>query len=83
MKSIFEICNNDSVLVQVVAFSDINDQFNHYLEILDRIGYIEKFIPSLSNSPDGRIWRVVPNRKWYTKDNTTSSQEVVLFHKIS
>ncbi|MGH9959926.1 MAG: hypothetical protein ACREBC_22855 [Pyrinomonadaceae bacterium] len=37
----------------------------------------------LSNSDDGRLWRTVPNRKWYADQRGPggAGKEVVLFHR--
>ena len=37
------------------------------------------------DSKTERIWRNVPNRKWYAqqKGATQSSKEVILFHKLA
>lgn len=47
-------------------------------------GFTEISFPELANGRDGRVWRSVPNRKWYADKigATAGSKEVVLFHKI-
>jgi hypothetical protein len=64
-----------------VSFSEKENQFDKYLELLNDVGFQEKKIIELATSSDGRLWRDIPNRKWYTEKGTTSSQEVVLFHE--
>jgi DNA modification methylase len=82
-KSISKLLDNESLVVQMVAFSDPSWQLPKYLRSLNMAGLREVFIYKLSNKTDGRVWRTVPNRKWYAnqKGVTPSSKEVVLFHK--
>lgn len=85
LDSVAAVCDRNTTLVQVVAFSDPDWQLPRYLSVADDAGFQEHFL-SMSNdskSPE-RLWRTVPNRKWYAhqKGHTTGSQEVVLFHKL-
>ena len=43
----------------------------------------EMFLSSLRGERDGRLWRSVPNRRWYSdqRGETPGSQEVVLIHR--
>jgi hypothetical protein len=68
-----------------VAFSDPFWQLPAYLEMMERCGFAEQFFPDMVNTDDRRIWRGVPNRKWYAdkKGSTDSSKEVVLFHRLA
>ena len=83
-RSLANIADRQTTLVQMIAFSDPSWQLPLYLEVLQEAGFCEQIIPSLANSKDGRLWRDVPNRKWHAnyKGNTPSSKEVVLFHKL-
>jgi len=82
--SIAKIADENTVLVQIVAFSDPDDQLERYASMMKEAGFSEQKIPELANAPDGRVWRSVPGRKWYAsqRGTTTSSSEVVLFHTI-
>jgi hypothetical protein len=82
--SISKLLDNDSVVVQMIAFSDPLWQLPKYLDSLAKAGLKEMFMSEISNNADDRIWRTVPNRKWYAdqKGLTPSSNEVVLFHKL-
>jgi hypothetical protein len=80
-QTFYELSDKDTVFVQVVSFSEKENQFDKYLELLNDVGFQEKKIIELATSSDGRLWRDIPNRKWYTEKGTTSSQEVVLFHE--
>src|SRR5690606_15297597 len=84
--SIASLCDENTTIVQVVAFSEPEWQLPRYLSVADDAGLQEFFLPALSLRPDSemRLWREVPNRKWYAsqKGRTGGSKEVVLFHKL-
>lgn len=83
--SMARIANDDTLLVQMVAFSDPSWQFSKFLQVMEQAGFCEVKISGLANSIDGRLWRCVPNRKWYAdhKGEIPSSKEVVLFHHLA
>ncbi|HWA70117.1 MAG TPA: DNA methyltransferase [Rhizomicrobium sp.] len=84
LTSTVALCDSAATVVQVVAFSEPEWQLEKYLQIARNAGLVERFLP-LAGSPDGRLWREVPNRRWYAdqRGETNGSQEVVLFHHIS
>ncbi|HXI84833.1 MAG TPA: DNA methyltransferase [Verrucomicrobiae bacterium] len=84
-KSVARVASQKTLVVQMVAFSDPTWQLPMYLRTMESVGFTEKRIPELANSDDGRLWRSVPNRKWYAnrKGTIASSKEVVLFHKLA
>lgn len=73
----------DAKVVQLIAFSDINDQLPRYLKAMDQAGFREVDIDLSNQSPNNRVWRQVPLRKWYAavKGNTSSSRELLLVHR--
>ena len=77
-ESISKVCDNNTVVAQIIAFSNIEWQLPKYLETMNEAGFEEIIMD------EERIWRDVPNRKWYANYNkqSTSSKEVVLFHKL-
>lgn len=81
--SVVGICNSDTIFVQMVAFSNPPRQLQRYLETMESAGLVEMQLPLLSGIGDGRLWRNVPNRRWYAhqKGDTSGSQEVVLLHR--
>lgn len=83
MSSISAIANEHTVVAQMVAFSDPSWQLEKYLETMEAAGLQETFLPSLADKHDGRLWRSVPRRRWYSdqRGETPGSQEVVLFHQ--
>ncbi len=82
--SLAHISNKDTILVQLIAFSDNSWQLDTYLSAMEYSGFKELRFKSLANSDDGRLWRSVPNRKWYASklSNSDSSKEVILFHQL-
>ncbi|MGI8785481.1 MAG: hypothetical protein ACR2L2_17755 [Acidobacteriota bacterium] len=83
--SLARIADGHSLFVQMVAFSDASWQLPKYLETMRSAGLAELRMPQLANSKDGRLWRTVPNRRWYADQRGPggASREVVLFHRRS
>jgi hypothetical protein len=89
LKSVFssirDLLDGESVVVQLVAFSDPSWQLPEYLRTMKDAGYREL---EADCSPDkktrGRIWRSVPGRKWYANNrgDIGPSKEVLLVHKL-
>lgn len=85
MESLVAVCSHETTIVQMVAFQDVSWQLPRYLETLKAAGLEEILLPSLSKCLDGRLWRSVPNRRWYSdqRGDTPGSKEVVLIHRKS
>lgn len=83
LASVAALCSPNTMIVQVVAFSEPSWQLPRYLSVADDVGLAECFLPRLVEEPDGRLWRTVPNRKWYAgqRGETNGSKEVLLFHQ--
>jgi hypothetical protein len=87
MKSAFEsiakIIAPSTTMVQVVAFAEPH-WLPEYMSMMDKAGFEEIPAPGQVDSEDGRVWREVPNRKWYASQRGTihASREVVLFHRL-
>ena len=80
LDSVAAVCDHETTVVQVVAFSNPELQLPRYLSVADDAGFEEHYLaPGVD-----RLWRNVPNRKWYAsqKGHTSGSQEVVLFHRL-
>ena len=82
--SIARIADTRTLIVQMVAFSEPRWQLPAYLEAMASAGLTEARPTSLANAKDGRLWRRVPNRKWYAdqRGHGGASKEVVLFHRL-
>jgi len=82
-KSIHSAIADDGIVVQLVGFSDAKKFLPKYLEMMTQAGYEE--IPLVTDKLNRikRIWRNVPNRKWYfrTQDKAPTSKEVLLVHR--
>lgn len=76
-----QFINPNALVIQLVAFSEPNNQIPSFLMSMHSAGYKE--ITPLKYSGLRRPIREVPNRKWYTysADNNSASQEVLFFHK--
>jgi hypothetical protein len=81
--SVSRMCSSETLVVQMVAFAQPSWQLPEYLRAMELAGFSETTVENLANRPDNRIWRRVPNRKWYAdqRGHSNSSSEVVLFHK--
>jgi molybdenum cofactor biosynthesis enzyme MoaA len=77
------ICDEKTIVVQMVAFSEPGTQLPRYLAAMNEAGLREVRISTAALGDSERIWRRVPNRKWYAEQrgNTASGSEVVLFHR--
>lgn len=84
-RSVAALCTKDTIIVQVMAFSEPAWQLPRYLSVADDAGLEELFLPNLKGKDDGRLWRFIPNRKWHAnyKGKTNGSHEVVLFHRLA
>lgn len=86
LASVAQVCDEETIVVQVVAFSDPRRQLPRYLEVNAAAGFEEMPAPRVkSRKRDGRLWRAIPNRKWHADQLgcIPASQEVVLFHRLA
>ena len=81
-EAIAKVCNASTVIVQMVAFSQPEWQLPKYLEAMSAAGLEEL---QDGSREEKRLWRDVPNRKWYAQfqPNQSSSRELVLIHKLA
>src|SRR5439155_16238007 len=89
-RSLALICDKRTLVVQMVAFADPIRQLPRYLEMLDSAGYKEVYVAEIpakgsALKTEERLWRQVPNRKWYASQRGPigASKEVVLFHRVA
>ena len=78
---IHRLLDRNAVVVQLIAFSNIEDQLPRYLQAMKEAGY-EELECGFANTGPTRVWRQVPLRKWYAtlKGHTSSSRELLLMH---
>lgn len=83
MSSVAALADERTVIVQMVSFANPSWQLHRYLETMEEAGLCEVFLPTLRGEADGRLWRFVPNRRWYSdqRGETPGSREVVLIHR--
>jgi len=81
--SLSQVADENTLIAQLIAFSDPEWQLPRYIDVLNNVGLKEIKLPQLANSQDLRLWREVPNRKWYAHQERSiaTSKEVVLFHR--
>ena len=79
--SVAAIANPNTLVVQMVAFSEAAAQLPRYLQVMDRCGLVEHRPWQLATD-DHRLWRNIPNRKWHTHraSEFPGAREVVLIH---
>ena len=70
---------DDAVVAQLIGFADVRAQLPRYLEAMKKAGF-QEWSPAFFEQ---RLWRKVPNRKWYAKLQRASdaSWELLLFHR--
>jgi DNA methylase len=83
MSSVAALADAETVVVQMLAFSEASWQLPQYLECMRAAGLTEVFLPILKGESGGRLWRSVPGRRWYSEQRGTTpgSKEVVLLHR--
>jgi len=75
--SVRQLVSRGTPLVQMVAFAHPERQLVPYLDMLNAAGWNEMN----TSGADGRLWRTVPGRKWYTSlVKSRANRELVLFH---
>lgn len=77
LQAVRRVMRTGGYIVQLVAFNRPSDQLPRYLANMEVAGFAEMKFDS------GRIWRQVPQRKWYAAQigRTDSANEVVLIHR--
>jgi hypothetical protein len=83
MRSVAAIADRNTVVLQLLAFSDAQWQLPRYLQAMEEAGLTEFYLPQLQGRNDGRLWRTVPGRRWYSdqRGSTPGSAEVLLIHR--
>lgn len=81
-RSIAAMANEQTTIVQMVAFSEQDWQLPKYLEVMNECG-LREYRPWDIEIDDGRLWRDVPSRRWHAhqKAHAPGAREVVLVHR--
>jgi hypothetical protein len=76
-----DILADSATVIQLIGFSDIEQQLPRYLAAMAGAGFRE--VPYWQGIAPDRIWRQVPSRRWYAtaKGGLASSQEILLIHE--
>lgn len=84
-QSLARLADRSTILAQMIGFSEPDHQLDRYLSVLVDAGFREMRLGDSLDTPDGRLWRQVPNRKWHAnrQGKTPSCREVVLFHRLT
>ena len=71
----------DATVIQLISFSDANVQLPLYLDAIITAGFEETNLRAI----DSRQTRLVPNRRWYNQQRTSSAagREVLLIHRLA
>jgi hypothetical protein len=77
------ILHSKAFVVQLVAFSEIGSQLPRYLQAMSDAGYTE--VEVYSGKSQSRVWRKVPNRKWYAdvRGDGDAMKEFLFVHRIA
>jgi hypothetical protein len=80
---VHRLLGKDAVVVQLIAFSNIEEHLPRYLDVMKRAGYNEMNVCAEGEEASERVWRQVPLRRWYAslKGNLASSREFLLVHQ--
>lgn len=83
--SIRTLVDENAIIVQLVGFVDHEKYLPKYLAMMEKAGFKELALARDAMGRIRRLWRTVPNRKWYAsaRDDTSSSKEVVLVHRLA
>jgi DNA modification methylase len=88
-KDVARICDARTHVLQVVGFSNVEQQLSRYLAAMRQAGFDEIKFDALATGPDGRLWRDVPGRRWWARAGDRldvaphTAREVVLVHQLA
>lgn len=88
-RDVSKLLDPQTLVVQMVGFNDRAAQLPRYLAAMEEAGLVEVTEPRLATEPDGRLWRAVPSRRWWTTASTRkdvaphTAEEVVLLHRLA
>jgi hypothetical protein len=88
-RDVARVCAENTHVVQVVGFNNLEDQLDRYLATMRRAGFREVMFDALATADDGRLWRDVPGRRWWARAGeraavvTHTACEVILIHQLA
>ena len=86
-REITQVMDRQTLLIQIVGFNNREMQVRRYLGAMQEAGLAEVTDERLATESDGRLWRTVPWRRWWTTAGNRRSiaqhtaKEVVLLHR--
>jgi DNA modification methylase len=84
--SVRSLVDQNSLIVQLVAFSEPDWQLPRYIATMQEAGFSEvKIECNPAVKIEGRLWRAIPGRKWYAnkRGEIPPSKEVMLLHRLA
>ncbi len=80
--SVAAMIRKGGLVIQLVGYSEPRIQVEPYLDVLSSAG-LEEVNLRASRGWGGRVWRDVPNRRWYAGmcDRASTAREVLLVHR--
>jgi len=81
--SVAALSDQRTIFVQLIAFQN-TEHMERYLWAMNACGLTEFFLLPRHASADRRIWRTVPNRRWYadvSESQSGSKHEVVMLFR--
>jgi hypothetical protein len=83
-QSIANLLARSSLVIQLVSFSNPQRDVDRFLHAMDQAGFDECPLKDVGLETEDRVWRLVPNRKWYTgyRNGLQAGKELLLFHRI-
>lgn len=83
-RSIANLLSPCSLVVQLVSFNNPKRDINRFLDAMEDAGFEECPLKDFGLGPAERVWRLVPNRKWYVgyRSDFHAGKELLLLHRI-
>jgi hypothetical protein len=85
-ETIARVIGPDTLIAQLVAFADVEQQLPDYLAQMEAAGY--DILTSVGELGVGHLWRRVPHRRWYVRfqdpnGDGHAANEVLLLHRLA
>ena len=81
-RSIRNLLSPSSLVVQLISFNNPKRDISRFLYAMEDAGFEECSLKDIGLGTVKRIWRKVPNRRWYAGYKINSSgKELLLFHR--
>lgn len=83
-RSIAKLLTSNSLVVQLVSFNNPRRDLDRFLDAMEDAGFEECRLKDIGLGTVKRVWRQVPNRKWYAgyRNDFSAGKELLLLHRI-